>query len=104
MENITVEEKISAHRRLLAFINALSEPERENFAARCGTTVGYLRKAISIKQDLGSDLSLLIETHTQDLVSIKELNPDLADVLERAGYVRANPAMRAYLAKGREQA
>jgi hypothetical protein len=47
---------------------------------------------------------LLIETHTQDLVSIKELNPDLADVLERAGYVRANPAMRAYLAKGREQA
>jgi hypothetical protein len=91
--------RLVAHKRLLAFINAMSEIERERFAVRCGTTVGYLRKAVCVGQELGESLSVRIETHTQDAISVRELRPDLADALERAGYVRASPAIRAYIAK-----
>jgi len=102
MPSITNDRTSDAYQRLRALLNALSESERESFATRCGTTVGYLRKAISINQDLGPELSLMLETHTQDMVTVAELRPNFAVALERAGYVRASPAIRAYLAKARQ--
>lgn len=89
MENLT-KVKSAYSVRLLAYLNAMSLDERERFAKRCGTTVGYLRRAISTSQPLGEALSMRIECHTRDLVTLRELRPDFAEALEIAGYVRAS--------------
>jgi hypothetical protein len=85
--------------RLLDYINAMAPLERERFAGRCGTTVGYLRRAISTGQQLGEALSVRLETHTQDVVTLRELRPEFAEELERGGYLRVSSAIRAYLNK-----
>ena len=65
-----------AMEKLLAYLNALSPEERDLFAAMCGTSVGYLRKAVSAGQALGAALCVLIETATSGAVTRKDLHPD----------------------------
>ena len=61
---------------LRIYLNALSIGEQRDFAAKCSTSVEYLRKAISKKQKLGPALSVLIETNSDGVVSRKVLHPD----------------------------
>lgn len=49
---------------LRSYLNSLSLDEQRDFSCRCGTSVGYLRKAISKNQVLGAALSVLIEIHS----------------------------------------
>ncbi len=63
--------------KLLAYINSLSTVAQAEFAARCGTTVGYLRKAISIGQRLGEDICIAIDEETGGKVACEDLRPDL---------------------------
>lgn len=58
------------------YLNALSLERQRVFAASCGTSLEYLRKAISKKQKLGAALSVLIETNSGGSVSRKNLHPD----------------------------
>ncbi|WP_167760118.1 hypothetical protein [Paraburkholderia pallida] len=44
--------------KLLAYLNSLSPDAQRDFARRCGTTIGYLRKAISAGQKLGLELCI----------------------------------------------
>jgi DNA-binding transcriptional regulator YdaS (Cro superfamily) len=72
---------------LLEYLNALGKAEREAFAARCGTTVGYLRKAISVGQRLKADVCILIERESAGVVTCEALRPDVD-----WGYLRQSPA------------
>lgn len=62
--------------RLNEYINQLSADSREPFAAAVGTTLGYLRKAMSTGQPLGAEICTQIEIHSGALVTRQELRPD----------------------------
>lgn len=57
------------------------------FADACGTSEGYLRKAISIHQQIGSDLCIKIERESGGAVKCEELRPDVD-----WAYLRNTPA------------
>lgn len=60
---------------LRTYLNNLSLDEQRKFAAACGTTIGYLRKAISKNHELGAALCVLIETMSSGSVTRKHLHP-----------------------------
>ena len=51
--------------------------EREQFAARCHTSVGYLRKAVSTKQQLGVELCLHLDRESGGVLRCERLFPGL---------------------------
>lgn len=61
---------------LKEFLNSLSVKEQRLFAMRCGTSIAYLRKAISMKQTLGTEICVNIERETNGVVSRKALVPN----------------------------
>lgn len=62
---------------LLKYINSLPVAEQQAFAAACGTSVGYLRKAISTKQPLGESLCINLERESGRTVTCEQLRPDV---------------------------
>lgn len=62
---------------LRSYLNSLSLPQQEAFAAAVGTSVGYLRKACSIGQRLGADLCIAIERESRGTVRVEVLRPDV---------------------------
>lgn len=62
---------------VLKYINSLSVPEQAEFAARCGTSVGYLRKACSKKQRLGESLCINLVREIGHGLTLEELRPDV---------------------------
>ena len=62
-------------KKLTKYINSLSEPERKKFARRCGTTINYLRKAVSSRQELGAQISVCIERETGGMIDRRYLHP-----------------------------
>lgn len=58
---------------LRLYLNSLEPEAQADFAARCGTTVGYLRKAISKEQLLGPALCVSIERESKGKVTRPEL-------------------------------
>lgn len=61
---------------LLSALNALPTEAQHDLAFRCGTSVGYLRKACSTGQALGPALCVSIERESGGAVSRRELRPD----------------------------
>jgi len=57
------------------YLNSLSPDEQKDFAAQCGTTIGYLRKALSKNHELGAALCVLIEKASSGAVTRKHLHP-----------------------------
>lgn len=62
--------------KLLKFLNALDKDARNAFAMACGTSVGYLRKAVSSGQLLNAATCVAIERATFSEVTRKDLRPD----------------------------
>ena len=62
---------------LRQFLNSISPDEQAAFAERAGTTVGFLRKAISINQTLGEGLCIRLELASQGQVRADSLRPDV---------------------------
>lgn len=62
--------------KLLKFLNGLSKDAREAFAASCGTSVGYLRKAVSSGQLLNATTCVRIEQGSCGQITRQELRPD----------------------------
>lgn len=60
---------------LLIYLNSLSKDEQDVFAKRCGTSVGYLRKACSKKQRIGAELCVAIERESGGAITRKTLRP-----------------------------
>ncbi|WP_080405934.1 YdaS family helix-turn-helix protein [Burkholderia ubonensis] len=61
--------------KLKAFLNQLCTAQQELFCAECGTTLGYLRKSISVGQCLGAALCVAIERASQGVVNRRDLRP-----------------------------
>lgn len=64
-------------KEVLAYLTTLTPAEREAFAARCGTTVGYLRKAASAKQRIGENIAIALERESNRAVTVERLRPDV---------------------------
>ncbi|MBX9936140.1 MAG: helix-turn-helix domain-containing protein [Burkholderiaceae bacterium] len=62
---------------LTAYLNSLDTREQQDFARRCNTSVGYLRKAVCNGQRLGEILCLHIDTHSRGEVKCESLRPDI---------------------------
>lgn len=62
---------------LRIFLNGLSKDRRATFVNACGTSEGYLRKAISVGQQLGADLCIAIERESSGAVPCESLRPDV---------------------------
>lgn len=59
------------------YLNSLSSDARLTFCAAIGTTIGYLRKAISTGQLLGEGLCINIEKASAGAVRCEMLRPDV---------------------------
>lgn len=63
--------------KLRAHLNSLPVAEQAAFAIRCGTTIGYLRKALAVKANLGESLCIAIERESHGAVRCEDLRPDV---------------------------
>ena len=63
--------------KLREYLNSLPVDEQHKFARRVGTSVGYMRKAISTNQRLGVGLLVEIERATDGAVRCEDLRPDV---------------------------
>ncbi|KQO23478.1 YdaS family helix-turn-helix protein [Acidovorax sp. Leaf78] len=62
---------------LLDYLNSLPVAEQATFAQRCGTTVGYLRKAVSVGQRLKAEVCINIERESAGRVMCEFLRPEV---------------------------
>lgn len=60
------------------------------FCDRCGTSEGYLRKAVSAGQKLGESLCINIERESRRAVTCEELRPDVDWAYIRSSKKRAH--------------
>lgn len=86
--------------KLIAYLNGLSQAEQENFANRCKTSVGYLRKAASIKQKLGDGLCLRIGAESAGRIRPEDLRPDVDWQYLRESLVNTAQAATESVAQG----
>ncbi|CAP41296.1 transcriptional regulator [Bordetella petrii] len=63
--------------RLRAYLNSLPKAEQIAYASRCQTSLGYLRKAMSIGQELGEGLCILLDRESGGAVPCESLRPDI---------------------------
>lgn len=59
------------------YLNTLSPRAQASFAVRCQTTIGYLRKAISVGQKISERLAINIERESNGTVRCEDLRPDV---------------------------
>ena len=64
-------------RLLLEYLNSLPAADQAAFAKRCGTTVGYLRKAVSVGQRLRAEVCINIERESGGRVRCEALRPEV---------------------------
>jgi len=62
---------------LIDYLNGLSTADQATYATRCGTSVGYLRKAASTKQRLGESLCIALDRESGGQVPCDALRPDV---------------------------
>ena len=63
--------------KLLEYLNSMPVDEQREFCQRCETSIGYLRKAISLGQKIGESLCIRIERESQRKVVCEDLRPDV---------------------------
>lgn len=61
--------------KLRAYLNAMSVAEQIDFAMRCGTTIGYLRKAMATHATPGARLAVAIERESGGSIRVEQLDP-----------------------------
>ena len=64
--------------KLRSYLKSLSTPEKEEFAKRCGTSLGYLRKAISLNNRFDAKLCIALEIQSNGAVRCEDVRPDVA--------------------------
>lgn len=63
--------------KLLDYLNSIPVEDQRAFCLRCETSVGYLRKAISLDQKMGESLCIRIERESRRKVTCEDLRPDV---------------------------
>jgi DNA-binding transcriptional regulator YdaS (Cro superfamily) len=79
--------------KLLTYINSLSKDARMRFVSTCGTSEGYLRKAVCVGQKISSDLCIKIERESDRVVRCEDLRPDIDWAYLRSTSVYASKAV-----------
>lgn len=59
------------------YLNSLDRDAQAQYAARCGTSVGYLRKAISMRHRIDGALARALDVESGSVVSRADLRPDI---------------------------
>jgi len=59
------------------YLNSLGKEERDRYAKSCGTTVGYLRKAISSGTSRDGALALKLDENSGGKVKKQNIRPDI---------------------------
>ena len=62
--------------KLREFLNSIPSDDQVLFAQSCGTTIGYLRNAISSKKTFGASLCIAIDENSNGLVRCEDLDPN----------------------------
>lgn len=62
---------------LRAYLSTLTPTDQADYARRSGTSIGYLRKALSKGQRFDGGLVRLLHVESQGAVSLTELRPDI---------------------------
>jgi DNA-binding transcriptional regulator YdaS (Cro superfamily) len=55
----------------------MQPPDQQAFAARCGTSIGYLRKVISTRCKIGESICINVERESGKTVCCEDLRPDV---------------------------
>jgi hypothetical protein len=63
--------------KLRIYLNSLPADRREAYAKACGTSVGYLRKAISLQQRFDGALCRLLDKNSGGVIRKQDLRPDI---------------------------
>ncbi len=63
--------------KLRTCLNSMTPDKQEEFARRCGTTVGYLRKAISVGAQFDVQLCINIDVESAGAVRCEDLRPEV---------------------------
>lgn len=63
--------------KLRDFLNAMPVHDQHSFADRCGTTLGYMRKAISVGARFDASICIAIESESHGSVRCEDLRPDV---------------------------
>jgi len=69
---------------LRTYLATLSVPDQASYAVRCGTTIGYLRKALSTKPQFDGALALRLDEESKGAVRRTDLRPDIWPAQEAA--------------------
>jgi DNA-binding transcriptional regulator YdaS (Cro superfamily) len=62
---------------LRTYLNSLEPADQTAYAIRCGTSIGYLRKALSKRHKIDAGSVRLLWDHSHGKVSRHELRPDV---------------------------
>lgn len=62
-------------KKLREYLKGMKRDAQERFAITCGTTIGYLRKSMSVGQLLGPDICVAIERESGRRVTRLDLRP-----------------------------
>ena len=71
--------KSSPMETLRTYLSTLAPEQQAMFAIKAGTTIGYLRKAMSKRHRFDGALARRLDEHSGGLVSRSELRPDIFD-------------------------
>lgn len=69
---------------LRSYLATLSVSDQASYAIRCGTTIGYLRKALSTNPRLDGALARRLDEESEGAVRRTDLRPDIWPAQEAA--------------------
>ena len=75
---------------LRKYINSLSADDRALFEAETGTTINYLRSAMSAGKNIGAEIAIAIDRFSGGKVMCEEIRPDV-DFAYLRGTATVNP-------------
>lgn len=62
---------------LRAYLKTLDVAEQVLYAERCGTTLGYLRKALSTKERISESTAIALDRESAGAVPVESVRPDV---------------------------
>lgn len=62
---------------LRSYLNSLPRDAQDEYARRCETSVGYLRKALSTKERIAESTAIALERESSGVVLVEDIRPDV---------------------------
>lgn len=63
--------------KLRAYLKTLSPDDQARYAQRCGTTIGYLRKRLSVGGRIGESIAIALDRESEGAVPCDSVRPDV---------------------------